>query len=210
MRSLLQRCFEDLLVGYSTTLILLAMLSSSQLRPLPVKTAAPADNQPASAAQDFAAQWRQIAGEFYAAHPVEDSTAPGTMLSQQNKQSDRATVGISPMSLVSHRLASAKTAAPPAAAPGITEPEPRPRASLGGYALAASLAAGVLAVMLYRSVWPATAVLPQRSLDCSHNLRIELPSEWVQVRPGLRAQLRPFVLLATQAWAAIAVSSILR
>lgn len=216
MWSLLQRHLEGLLVGTATSLMMLAMLSRGSVSaPSAVCPAASATiisaAEPLSPASgltefvDYGEQWRRIANEFYAAHPVDASEPAVPILSTSLRQPPARTI-----TTVSQRIRRPAALSPPltTAPPAMPVSTVKPLTRGAPYAIAASLAAGVLAVLLYQTLWRAASNPVRQTLDCSHDLRLELPSGWVRVRPTFRQRLRAIVLIGSCGMLAIAAGSI--
>lgn len=230
MWSLLHRNQESVLVGTAVTLVMLAALAHG--RPASISETAQRDRSPAfrselprssvfsSVPSDpafYAAKWRQIANDFYAANPVhsaettkESAAVVTAALNDETQASGDPNASVTPVShskvnpqpepSVEPQSASIMRADSPTTALITTASQRVP--VVGFPAVAASLAAGLLAWIAFRVTWPTVAIpLASRRYavtadhaDDPDSLRIELPSRWVRVRPPLRQRIKPFVL----------------
>lgn len=230
MWSLLHRNQESVLVGTAVTLVMLALLAHG--RPASIREAAESDPLPAfcsvlppssvfsNVPNDpafYAAKWRQIANDFYAAHPVHSPertkespavvTASLTDETESRSEQDASVMPASHSKVNSQPepLVTAKSPANSQAISQVVTPVPvaSERVPVVGFpAVAAALAAGLLAWMAFRITWPnAASPLLSRgyavTADHSDSLRIELPSGWVRVRQPLRQRIKPLVLVTS-------------
>ncbi len=217
MWSLLHRNQDSLLVGAAVSLALLALLIHA--RPLPrtpeqavAKTASVAGLHDVSRDPAyFAVRWREIATEFYDTHPV-SPTQPSipVVKAPVHERQLAAEKSPSPVIPASHRRPSVFAATQlQTASRHSLESQIRLKPTLVGVpAIAASLAAGFLAFLLFRMVWPTTSTIAENTVTVSDALRIEIPSDWVRVRGSLRQRTRPLVLTTSYIAAAIASWSI--
>jgi hypothetical protein len=250
MWKMLQRHQESLLVATAMTLVMLALLSHGRalgFRNLgigglgnnsPDKITAsvgPFFSLPTNDAF-YADKWRQIASDFYAAHPVlEDNNGDRTLTAAL------PTIAVSYSKPVASPDESAsdghtEPGASPAAIVSTSErPEPASYASLdptptisstptistqtiaqplGPAAVVAAIAAGMLAFLLFQSIWPPSQTIASKRLipprkPSEDELRIELPSEWVRIRPTMKQRSKPMVLSTAYISAAVAAWSII-
>ena len=240
MWSFLRRNQEPALVGTAITLVILALLV--HFRPTRVASsfggpvnasAAVTKSARGSGLSDvpreheyYRAKWRQIANDFYAAHPVEsDESSSRTAVpvvtaslsdrpaGPQNDADDgdvrEAQSYIAP---VSHEIpVVAKNSSGQVSS--VVNPVRSQISFAGKPAVAAAFAAGLLAFMLFRSIWPASeriAKMPHRIVEGPSSLRIELPANWVTVRPTIRQRCKPIVLTISYVAAFVAAWSIYR
>ena len=127
MWSLLQRSLENLLIGAAASLIMLALLSRAQTLPAGDTISAGRDDLSRTPrnTQDYAARWRQIANEFYAAHPLRDA-APSKVPALTVSQKVRGQSRLGQVSAATHRMPPAKSArgAASLASPLAAQPSP--------------------------------------------------------------------------------------
>jgi hypothetical protein len=237
--SLLRRNQEPLLAGTAVALVILAVLTHSHSiseTPRGAQSLSPAEVASGGQAalldvprdhDYYRAKWRQIATDFYAAHPVADAE-PGSLrtddavvtasLSDQSALTDNSASttanasqsAVKPVSHVthsaSHLVADVKQAA---SHPVIVSRNVLP----GNMIVASAVICGLLAFFSFRMLWPTVEDSDHRSIrtlvapptidqssggapirETSVMLRIELPANWVCVRPRLRQRLKPTVL----------------
>lgn len=192
----------------------------------------------------YRAKWRQIANDFYAKHPVErlitDASLPDVVTASLSDKADSAAelasagVVIAPASHVK-----ATEAAPPVenelrGEKDKVSEQVKPESSgatsdsgnvanaavaaryqaLGGSAIVASLAAGLLACWLFCSTWPPQSTDSpadqRKTVALSDALRLELPSEWVCVRPPLKQRLRAAIVAGSYVAPWFAIWTIVR
>jgi hypothetical protein len=242
--SLLRRNQEPLLVGTAIALVVIACFlvrrsqfqdkgTSLSLQASDIGTSKLSQSLIVPSNHDYYRdKWRQIATDFYAAHPVasDEATVSGpsqsvvnASLSDKVKSSDQAsTVGLVPVIATSAPRASVtpvshKTYSLPEksvlAMPSIASPLPMPHSMIAAkWTVACAMIAGVIAFLLFRITWPPSDGL-NRKLDRtivegSDALRMELPAHWVSVRPSLRQRLKPIILTASYIASSVAGWSI--
>lgn len=186
----------------------------------------------------YRAKWRQIANDFYAKHPVErsvtDASSPDVVTASLSDKADPAAEAASVGRVVtpaSHVKASdaallgeegnaenSGSAIYPEELPKVAVSahvqSPRRYRSLGGSAIVASLAAGLLACWFFCSTWPPrsteSGANQLKTVALSEALRLELPSEWVCVRPPLKQRLRAAIVVGSYVVPWIAIWTIVR
>lgn len=218
MWSMLRRNQERLVVGAATTLVMLAVLAQFRAgfaKSVPGAAAAASTLGSASVAtlgrvprdpKFYRKKWRQIANEFYAAHPVDPPANSATVVTASlSDQGDDVNFAASQVSTAAHTVPT--TIAEPMIVHTIAAPMPR-IALVRPPAFFAAVAAGLLASLLYCSIWPVKHSVERRGLECSDSLRIELPSRWVRIRSTPIQRLRPIVLGASSIGGVLAAWSI--
>jgi len=191
------------MVGAATTLVMLALLAHARsgfvITDSDSETALAIDSPEVSPFTNvprdpefYREKWRQIANDFYKANPVaSDQPAAAVITASLSDQNDLQSDLGPKISTVAH------TTPAPIVEPVIetTAPAaPRRVALIGPPAVFAAIAAGLLATLLYSTLWPTISGNPSQELACSDLLRIELPSRWVRIRPTPFQRLRPIVL----------------
>ncbi len=219
MWSMLRRNQERLIVGAATTLVMLAVLAHARAgfaKPVPGAAATAPTLGSVSVAtlgrvprdpEFYRKKWRQIANEFYAAHPVDLSATSATVVTASlSDQGDDVNYAASQVSTAAHTVPT--TIAEPTIVHTIAGPMPR-ITRVRPPAFFAAVAAGLLASLLYGSIWPVKRRDERHGLECSDSLRIELPSQWVRIRPTPIQRLRPIVLCASSIGGVLAAWSII-
>jgi hypothetical protein len=187
----------------------------------------------------YRAKWRQIANDFYAKHPVErpgtDEPAQEVVtasLSDEANSAARFASAEGVVSPVSHVKATDAAIPPEKAAHPPEKDEPKINESaldsesvakaavvtryqkLGSSAIVASLAAGLLACWFFCAIWPPPSLSAnagqRKTIAFSDTLRLELPSEWVYVRPPLKQRLRTAVVVTSYIVPWFAIGTIVR
>ena len=219
MWSMLKRNQDRLVVGAATTLVMLAVLAHVRAdfaKSVPEAAATTPTLGSASVAtlgrvprdpEFFRKKWRQIANEFYAAHPVDrPANSPTVVTASLSDQGDDVNFAATQVSTAAHTVPTA--IAEPMIVHKIAAPMPR-IALVRPPAFFAAIAAGLLASLLYCSIWPLRHSAARHGLECSDSLRIELPSQWVRIRPTSIQRLRPIVLCASYIGGVLAAWSII-
>ena len=216
---MLKRNQERLVVGAATTLVMLAVLAhvragfakpvlgaaatAPTLRSATVSTLGSVSRDP----EFYRKRWRQIANEFSAAHPVDLPANIATVVTASlSDQVDDVNYVASQVSTAAHTIPT--TIAEPKIVHTIAAPVPR-ITLVRPPAVFAAVAAGLLASLLYCSIWPIKHSAERHGLECSDLLRIELPSHWVRIRPTPIQRLRPIVLCASCIGGVLAARSII-
>ena len=164
----------------------------------------------------YRAKWRQIASDFYAKHPVErpvaDASSPDVVTASLSDDADSTAElassagAVSPVSHVkATEAALPREKDEPKINESASDSESVAKAAvavryqtLGSSAIVASLAAGLLACWFFCSTWPPQSTdspaYQRKTVALSDALRLELPSEWVSVRPPLKQRLRSAIV----------------
>jgi len=203
---LLQRNQDRVMVGAATTLVMLALLAharsgfiitdsgSETSLAIDSPVLSPLANIPRDP-EFYREKWRQIANDFYKANPVaSDEPAAAVITASLSDQNDLQSDLGPKISTVAHTMPAPviETAVVPT-----TPATPRRVGLIGPPAVFAALAAGLLATLLYSTLWPTIPSSPNHGLACSDLLRIELPSHWVRIRPTPFQRVRPIVVAAS-------------
>lgn len=154
---------------------------------------------------DYGQQWRQIADEFYAAHPVDGGLVDESKPAVAVIAASRRKTGVAPVAAASQRVPRENGCSPLLLTKTPAASHAPPPMLWRLHAGAASMASGILAFLLYRTIWPTLIAAPRRAVECSHALRLELPSEWLQFRPTFHQQLRRVVLVSSCLISALAI-----
>lgn len=222
--SLLQRNQDRVVVGAATTLVMLALLA--QARSGFVSTDAVHETVSAKVSplsdvsrdpEVYRKKWRQIAADFYAAHPVEPESQAGPAIAPLAKSPQVITASLSDqvdgesslgpkISTVAH--ATQIPAVEPMFTPAVMLAQRRIEL-IGPPAVFAAIAAGLLVSLAYCSLWPMKPARQNHGLACSDSLRIELPSRWVRVRPAPFQRLKSIVLAVSYTGGIVAAWSII-
>jgi len=179
VNGLLHRNQDSLLVAAAVSLVVLSWFHVPRL---PAKTPEVATQLAIADPVNLAQRMRDIAADFYAANPVEGQTESDWPVTRASFETTAT--------MASKSIASADAALRP-----------------GGWAVTASIAAGCSAGLAYQFFWPAGRAQSPRSrpADFTGNaLRIELPGQWVRLRPSWRQRLGQAIVMASYPVAAIA------
>jgi len=194
------------MVGAATTLVMLAMLAHARsglvITDSASETALAIDSPEASPLTSvprdpefYREKWRQIANDFYKANPVEsEDQAAAVITASLSDQNDLQSDHGPKISTVAHTMPAPIVEPLVAASIPAT---PRRVALIGPPAVFAAIASGLLASLLYSTLWPTIPNSLRHGLACSDLLRIELPSRWVHIRPTPFQRLRSIVLAAS-------------